>query len=280
MCDSFVGRRPGDPSRRAVMPTARAARAARRCAAGWPRRFGHRATLRRPRAALRREYARRRPRPSPTSAATRSRCSAGWFDDAVAAGLHEPNAMVVATVSADGRPSSRMVLLKGFDERGFVFFTNSSSRKGRRARGQPARARCSSRGTTCSARSASTGTRRAGVRGGDRGLLRHPPAGVAARRLGLAASRAWWPPAPRSTSAYGGVRRGSPSGRRAAAAVLGRLPGRARGGGVLAGPQGPDARPARLPPRPPGRTDRRAPVDGASRLAALSPSDHREETDL
>jgi len=53
-----------------------------------------------------------------------------WFDDAVAAGLHEPNAMVVATADADGRPSSRMVLLKGVDERGFVFYTNSSSRKG------------------------------------------------------------------------------------------------------------------------------------------------------
>ena len=53
-----------------------------------------------------------------------------WFDDAVAAGLHEPNAMVVATADVDGRPSSRMVLLKGVDERGFVFYTNSASRKG------------------------------------------------------------------------------------------------------------------------------------------------------
>jgi len=47
----------------------------------------------------------------------------------VLAGLHEPNAMVVATVSPEGRPSSRMVLLKGVDERGFVFFTNYESRK-------------------------------------------------------------------------------------------------------------------------------------------------------
>ena len=52
-----------------------------------------------------------------------------WLDATVAAGLHEPNAMVVATVSPDGRPSSRMVLLKGIDERGFVFFTNYESRK-------------------------------------------------------------------------------------------------------------------------------------------------------
>ena len=52
-----------------------------------------------------------------------------WMDDTVAAGLHEPNALVVATVSPQGRPSSRMVLLKGVDERGFVFFTNYESRK-------------------------------------------------------------------------------------------------------------------------------------------------------
>ena len=51
-----------------------------------------------------------------------------WLDDASA--LHEPNAMVVASVSGEGRPSARMVLLKGLDERGFVFYTNYSSRKG------------------------------------------------------------------------------------------------------------------------------------------------------
>jgi pyridoxamine 5'-phosphate oxidase len=53
-----------------------------------------------------------------------------WMDDTIASGLHEPNAMVVASTSADGRPSARMVLLKGLDERGFVFFTNYESRKG------------------------------------------------------------------------------------------------------------------------------------------------------
>ncbi len=53
-----------------------------------------------------------------------------WFDDATNAGLLEPNAMTLATVSGDGRPSARMVLLKGFDERGFVFYTNYESRKG------------------------------------------------------------------------------------------------------------------------------------------------------
>lgn len=54
-----------------------------------------------------------------------------WFDEARAASPTEPNAMALATVGADGRPSLRMVLLKGADERGFVFYSNYESRKGR-----------------------------------------------------------------------------------------------------------------------------------------------------
>jgi pyridoxamine 5'-phosphate oxidase len=54
-----------------------------------------------------------------------------WFDAAYMAALPEPNAMTLATASADGKPSARIVLLKGFDERGFAFFTNYQSRKGR-----------------------------------------------------------------------------------------------------------------------------------------------------
>ncbi|WP_027342479.1 pyridoxamine 5'-phosphate oxidase [Hamadaea tsunoensis] len=53
-----------------------------------------------------------------------------WFADVVDAGLPEPNAMIVATAAGDGRPSVRTVLLKGFDENGFTFFTNYGSRKG------------------------------------------------------------------------------------------------------------------------------------------------------
>ena len=49
-----------------------------------------------------------------------------WFEQAIAAELLEPNAMVLSTVAAD-QPSSRTVLLKAYDQRGFVFFTNSSS---------------------------------------------------------------------------------------------------------------------------------------------------------
>lgn len=54
-----------------------------------------------------------------------------WFQEAVKAGLPEPNAMALATASAAGRPSARIVLLKGYDLRGFSFFTNYQSRKGR-----------------------------------------------------------------------------------------------------------------------------------------------------
>jgi len=52
-----------------------------------------------------------------------------WMHDAVRAGVYEPNAVVVATADAEGAPSSRIVLLKGLDARGFVFFTNYGSRK-------------------------------------------------------------------------------------------------------------------------------------------------------
>jgi pyridoxamine 5'-phosphate oxidase len=53
-----------------------------------------------------------------------------WYDDAVRAELYEPNAMVVATATPDGAPSSRFVLLKSFGPEGFVFYTNAASRKG------------------------------------------------------------------------------------------------------------------------------------------------------
>ncbi len=54
-----------------------------------------------------------------------------WYDDAVIAGLALPNAMALATVGADGRPAARVVLLKGIEDGGFVFYTNYESRKGR-----------------------------------------------------------------------------------------------------------------------------------------------------
>ncbi len=60
-----------------------------------------------------------------------------WFEAAVKAELPGPNAMCLSSVDADGAPASRMVLLKGFDARGFVFYTNTLSRKGRELAANP-----------------------------------------------------------------------------------------------------------------------------------------------
>jgi pyridoxamine 5'-phosphate oxidase len=65
-----------------------------------------------------------------------------WMERAMAAGVAEPTAMALATADAEGRPSVRMVLLKGFDERGFVFYTNLESRKGRELTENPHAALC------------------------------------------------------------------------------------------------------------------------------------------
>jgi pyridoxamine 5'-phosphate oxidase len=56
---------------------------------------------------------------------------ARWIDEAADEGMHEPNAMALATAGADGRPSGRFVLCKGIDADGIVFYTNYQSRKGR-----------------------------------------------------------------------------------------------------------------------------------------------------
>ncbi|MGH3144191.1 MAG: pyridoxamine 5'-phosphate oxidase, partial [Rubrobacter sp.] len=60
-----------------------------------------------------------------------------WFESALDAGLHEPNAMTLATAAPDGKPSARVVLLKGFDEQGFVFYTSYEGRKGRELERNP-----------------------------------------------------------------------------------------------------------------------------------------------
>lgn len=65
-----------------------------------------------------------------------------WFQQALDAQLHEPNAMGLATVDTDGRPSLRIVLLKDFDERGFTFYTNYESRKGEQLLQNPNAALC------------------------------------------------------------------------------------------------------------------------------------------
>ncbi len=60
-----------------------------------------------------------------------------WLHEAIAAELPEPNAMTLATVGSNLRPSTRVVLIKGYDERGIVWFTNYESRKGRQLAGNP-----------------------------------------------------------------------------------------------------------------------------------------------
>jgi pyridoxamine 5'-phosphate oxidase len=65
-----------------------------------------------------------------------------WMAEAEKAEPKDPNAMIVATATPDGRPSARAILLKGVDDRGFVFYTNLESRKGREALEHPAVALC------------------------------------------------------------------------------------------------------------------------------------------
>jgi len=60
-----------------------------------------------------------------------------WLAEAIEAQLYEPHGMTLSTVGANGRPSSRVVLLRGLDERGLVFFTNYQSRKGRELEANP-----------------------------------------------------------------------------------------------------------------------------------------------
>ncbi|MBS0468477.1 MAG: pyridoxamine 5'-phosphate oxidase [Proteobacteria bacterium] len=60
-----------------------------------------------------------------------------WLHEAVNAQVHEPNAMTVATVGSDLRPSTRIVLIKGYDAQGIVWYTNYDSRKGRQLAGNP-----------------------------------------------------------------------------------------------------------------------------------------------
>ncbi|MFA6243927.1 MAG: pyridoxamine 5'-phosphate oxidase [Candidatus Hydrogenedentales bacterium] len=65
-----------------------------------------------------------------------------WFEEGKASGLREPTAVCLATATAAGEPSARMVLLKAFDERGFVFYTNLGSQKGRELAENPQAALC------------------------------------------------------------------------------------------------------------------------------------------
>ena len=65
-----------------------------------------------------------------------------WMSEAIDAGIWQPNAMILATADLHGRPSSRAVLLKGFDDRGFSFYTNLESQKGVELRSNPVASLC------------------------------------------------------------------------------------------------------------------------------------------
>ena len=190
---------------------------------------------------------------------------AGWFEEARdAAGLYEPNAMVVATVSADGQPSSRMVLLKGFSETGFVFFTNQASRKGVELAAEP---RCALlfpwhplerqvrvEGTASVLPDADVAAYFASrPRGSRLGAHASHQSRVVASRAELQAA---YDEAERDLSRRGPGARG-----------VGRVPGAAGGRGVLAGPAGPDARPAGVPTR---RERAGAPSGSLPRVCSMS----------
>ena len=87
-------------------------------------------------ASLRRDYALRGLQEADAAADPIEQFRA-WFSTALTSQLPEPNAMTLATATRDGTPSARMVLLKGFDQNGFVFYTNYESRKGRELEGNP-----------------------------------------------------------------------------------------------------------------------------------------------
>ena len=126
-----------------------------------------------------------------------------WFAEAVKSQLHEPNAMTLATVDPDGRPAARIVLLKEFDARGFAFFTNYTSRKGRELAANPEAALLFfwpdlERQVRIEGATARLDPRRI------RRLFRGSAARVPARRMGVAAKRA----DRRARGARGALRRG------------------------------------------------------------------------
>ena len=158
---------------------------------------------------------------------------ASWFSEAQENEPNDPNAMALATVGPDGMPSVRMVLLKGFDETGFTFYTNLSSRKGSRFRTMPKRLSACT-GSRSAARSASRATSNRSATPKRMPTLPAGPVtarsvpGPAASRTGWRAGSSWksgWRALPRSSAsvrcrgrlsgaAFGCARRESSSGAR------------------------------------------------------------------
>ncbi len=167
-----------------------------------------------------------------------------WLEAARASMGYDADAMVVATATADGAPSARMVLLKGVDERGLVFFTNYSSRKGAELAGNPRAAllfywhplgrQVRVEGAVSRAdRAESEAYAHSRPRQSQLSALASPQSEVVPDRD--------WLERPRR-----GARPRAPGGRPPAARRLGRLPRRARHLGVLGEPRQPAARPPSL----------------------------------
>ena len=114
------------------------------------------------------------------------RLFAAWFAEARRAEPVNPEAMTLATVDADGRPNARMVLLKGFDERGFVFYSNAESTKGHELAAAP-QAALTFYWKALQRQVRLRGHCRSGVGRGSRCLFRDALAHGANRRLGLKA---------------------------------------------------------------------------------------------
>ena len=178
------------------------------------------------------------------------RLFAAWLESATASEPRDPTAMTLATVDADGLPNARMVLLKGADERGFVFYTNMDSQKGRELAAHPAAALVFHwKSTNRQVRVRGTGRARQRRRG--RCLFRQPAQAGADRRLGQQAVVAAGKPA-RLREGGRALRRQIRHRRGAAAAVLVRLPHRAADHRILAGAAVPPARPHRIQRPKPG----------------------------
>ena len=166
-----------------------------------------------------------------------------WLQEAISSEVPEPNAMTVATVGSDLRPSTRVVLIKGYDAQGIVWYTNYASRKGRELAGNPFAALQFhwvelERVVRIEGVVEKVSDRR------KRRLFQEPSAGQPHRRLGQPAKRGDRQPH-RAGDQRRQVRRAVPAAA-AAPSALGRLPTETRALGVLARPQEPAARPAAL----------------------------------
>ena len=172
---------------------------------------------------------------------------AAWLKDATASEPRDPTAMTLATVDADGFPNARMVLLKGVDERGFVFYTNMDSQKGRELDATPKGALVFHWKSI---------NRQVRIRGPVEHVTDAEADAYFATRPKQAQIGAW---ASKQSSplesrlafekAVAVYATKYAHRRRAAAAELVRLPHPAAADGILAGPAVPPARPHRFPPR-------------------------------